>query len=111
MEASSVRAVMSASAQLPSTMAVPSTAGVTTSGCTSEEAAGSLAAEDAGLSATDDALALAGEEAERSRLRTTVYQVCVAQSSTWGAASQAAPSITRTSTAMPIPFFTRISRL
>ena len=102
---------MSASAQLPSTIAVPSTAGVTTSGCVSEEAAGSLAAEDAGFSATDDALALAGEEAERSRLRTTVYQVCVAQSSTWGAASQAAPSITRTSTAMPIPFFTRISRL
>jgi hypothetical protein len=111
MEASSVRAVMSASAQLPSTMAVPSTAGVATSGCASEEAAGSRAAEDAGFSATDDALALAGEEAERSRLRTTVYQVCVAQSSTWGAASQAAPSITRTSTAMPIPFFTRISRL
>ena len=92
-------------------MAVPSTAGVTTSGWASEEAAGSSATNDAVLSAADEALPPAGEEAERSRLRTTVYHVWVAQSSTCGAATHAAASTTRTSTAMPMPFFTRISRL
>ena len=92
-------------------MAVPSTAGIgVTSG--SDEAAGSLLAEDAAVLSADEAmLSLASEEAERSRLRTTVYHVWVAQSSTWGAATHAAASTAMTSTAMPIPFFRRISRV
>ena len=78
MAASSVRVVTSTSAQLPATMAVPgvgsgSGAG---SGSATEEAAASDAAVLLAVSET------AGEEALRSRLRTTVYQVWVAQSST-----------------------------
>ena len=73
----------------------------------SEEAARESAASlDAALDAMLDAL-----DAGRSRLRTTVYQVWVAQSRTWGAATHAAASTAITSTAMPIPFLTRISRL
>ncbi|MBD9241607.1 MAG: hypothetical protein EGQ64_04805 [Ruminococcaceae bacterium] len=71
---------------------------------TAQDAAASL---EAALEAADSAT----EEAGRSRLRTTVYQVWVAQSSTWGAASQPTPRITSTSTAMPMPFFSFISRL
>ena len=73
-----------------------------------EEAAGSLAAV---LCAPEDALSLTALDAERSRSRTTVYQVWVAQSSTWGAATQAAASTATTNTAMPMPFFSRISRV
>ena len=75
------------------------------SGSATEEAAASDAAVLLAASET------AGEEALRSRLRTTVYQVWVAQSSTWGAASQPMPSTASTSTAMPMPFFSFISRL
>ena len=53
----------------------------------------------------------AGGEALRSRLRTTVYQVWVAQSSTWGAASQPTTSTTTTSTMMPTAFFTHMPGL
>ena len=73
-----------------------------------EEAAGSLAAV---LCVPEDALSLTALDADRSRSRTTVYQVWVAQSSTWGAATQAAASTATTSTAMPMPFFSRISRV
>ena len=75
------------------------------SGSATEEAAASDAAVLLAASET------AGEEALRSRLRTTVYQVWVAQSSTWGAAIQPMPSTASTSTAMPMPFFSFISRL
>ena len=88
-------------------MALAGAAGSDEAGCASEEAAGSAAASDE--AATLDA---AGpDEAERSRLRTTVYQVWVAQSSTWGAASQPTTSTTATSTTMPMPRFTRVSLL
>ena len=53
----------------------------------------------------------AGEEARRARVRTTVYQVGVAQSSTWGAASQPTTSTTTTSTMMPTAFFTHMPGL
>ena len=82
-------------------------AGSDEAGCTSEEAADSAAASDE--AATLDA---AGpDEAERSRLRTTVYQVWVAQSSTWGAASQPTTSTTATSTTMPTTFLAHIPGL
>ena len=78
-EASSRAAAVSRTPQLPSMMALAgAAAGSDEAGRASEEAAGSAAASDE--AATLDA---AGpDEAERSRLRTTVYQVWVAQSST-----------------------------
>lgn len=74
---------------------------------TSEEAAGSAVTSDE-AAALD---AVVSDEAERSRLRTTVYQVWVAQSSTWGAASQPTTSTTATSTMMPTAFFTHMPGL
>lgn len=74
---------------------------------TSEEAAGSAVTSD-GAAALE---AVVSDEAERSRLRTTVYQVWVAQSSTWGAASQPTTSTTTTSTMMPTAFFTHMPGL
>ena len=63
------------------------------------------------LCVPEDALSLTALDAERSRSRTTVYQVWVAQSSTWGAANHAAASTAATSTTMPMPRFTRVSLL
>ena len=107
MAASSVRVVTSTSAHRPVTISVPLTSGSGSFSGT-EEAAGSLAAV---LCVPEDALSLTTLDAERSRSRTTVYQVWVAQSNTWGAATQAAASTATTSTAMPMPFFSRISRV
>ena len=88
-------------------MALAGTTGSDEAGCASEEAAGSAAASDEAA-----ALDAAGpDEAERSRLRTTVYQVWVAQSSTWGAASQPTTSTTATSTTMPTTFLAHIPGL
>ena len=107
MAASSVRVVTSTSAQLPPVMALPSSSGSAGSEAACEEAA-SAAAEDA--AASEDA-AREADSASRSRFFTTVYQVWVAQSSTWGAASQAAPSTASTSTTMPTPRLMRAVRL
>ena len=74
---------------------------------TSEEAAGSAVTSDEAAALE----AVVSDEAERSRLRTTVYQVWVAQSSTWGAASQPTTSTTATSTMMPTAFFTHMPGL
>ena len=107
MAASSVRVVTSTSAHRPVTISVPLTSGSGSFSGT-EEAAGSLAAV---LCAPEDALSLTALDAERSRSRTTVYQVWVAQSSTWGAASQPTTSTTATSTMMPTAFFTHMPGL
>ena len=74
---------------------------------TSEEAAGSAVTSDEAAALE----AVVSDEAERSRLRTTVYQVWVAQSSTWGAANHAAASTTATSTTMPTILRMRMPRL
>ena len=105
-EDSSRAAAVSRTPQLPSMM-TPAGAAGSASARTSEEAAGSAVTSDEAAALE----AVVSDEAERSRLRTTVYQVWVAQSSTWGAATQAAASTATTSTAMPMPFFSRISRV
>jgi len=108
MAASSVRAVTSSSAQLPPVMALPSS-GFSFSGSGSDAACEAAAL----LAAAEEAAASAREalSASKSRSLTTVYHVWVAQSSTWGAANHAAASTAATSTTMPMPRFTRVSRL
>jgi len=73
---------------------------------TKEEAVALLAAAEEAAASAREALS-----ASRSRSLTTVYQVWVAQSSTWGAANHAAASTAATSTTMPMPRFTRVSLL
>ena len=101
---------MSRTPQLPSMMTPAGAAGSdpgSESARTSEEAAGSAVTSDEAAALE----AVVSDEAERSRFRTTVYQVWVAQSSTWGAASQPTTSTTATSTMMPTAFFTHMPGL
>ena len=107
MAASSARALTSTAAQLPPVTALPSSP-LGCSGSGWDEAASSAAADAA---ASEEAAARDADSASKSRFFTTVYQVCVAQSSTWGAASHAAPSTTSTSTRMPTPRLMRAPRL
>ena len=98
---------MSSSAHRPETIALPSK--TFSSGFdAAEEAASDAAAEAA---AWEDAAARDALSASRSRSLTTVYQVWVAQSSTWGAANHAAASTTATSTTMPTILRMRMPRL
>ena len=94
---------MSSSAHRPETIALPLKTSSSGSDAAEEAASDAAAWEEA---AARDALS-----ASRSRSLTTVYQVWVAQSSTWGAANHAAASTTATSTTMPTILRMRMPRL